>query len=107
MLVNVKGKVKSEIKWNWNVGVTELFDVCTKRLVYWIKLTNGQAAQVVDVSIVLNPFPRKGQSHYCTHHVETLRPGLKQDIERKAYADALVAAGMWLGEMIARHDKPA
>ena len=63
---------------------------------------NGQAAQVAEVTVVINPFPVRGKTHYCTHHVSLTRPEMKYDPERKAYADAVFAAGVWCGDMIAR-----
>jgi len=57
---------------------------------------------VADVTVTINPFPRPGQTHYCTHGVTLSRPGLKYPAEEKAHADAVFAAGSWCGEMIAK-----
>ena len=94
-----------EIDWKGNIGTSDCCDICSKRMVWWVKLNNGQAARVADVTVVINPFPAKGGTHYCSHHVRLTQPGIKYDSERKAYADAVFAAGVWCGDMIARAQK--
>ena len=91
-----------KIDWKGNIGTSDLCDVCSKRMVWWIELENGQAAHVADVTVVINPFSLPDKTHYCTHHVSLHRPGLQYDSEKKAYADAVFAAGMWCGDMIAK-----
>lgn len=91
-----------EIEWTGNIGTSDRCDVCSKRMVWWIKLDNGQSAQVADVNVVINPFTVKGKTHYCTHRVRLHRPELRYEYEKTAYIDAVFAAGMWCGDMIAK-----
>jgi hypothetical protein len=91
-----------QIEWNGDIGTSDLCDIITKRMVWWIKLDNGQAAKVADVTVVINPFPLPHQTHYCNNEVTLSRPGLKYPAEEKAHADAVFAAGLWCGDMIAK-----
>ena len=89
-----------QIEWNGDIGTSDLCDIITKRMVWWIKLDNGQAAKVADVTVVINPFPLPHQTHYCNNEVTLSRPGLKYPAEEKAHADAVFAVcGELLGDI--------
>lgn len=96
-----------QIEWNGDIGTSNLCDIITKRMVWWIKLSNGQAAKVADVTVVINPFPRPHQTNYCNHEVKLPRPGLKYPAEEKAHSNAVFAAGLWCGDMIAKANASA
>ena len=66
------------IQWDGDVGVEDFCDICTKRRTWWVKLEDGQAAQVADLR----------------------RPVLKYETEHRAYAEAIYRAGQWAGEMV-------
>lgn len=88
------------IEWSEEgIGIEDRCDVITKRMIYWIRLDNGQSAKVADVSILINPFPSRGQSYMIESSCTPCRPGLESNRERKLYAEALLMAGAWRGEM--------
>lgn len=85
------------------IGYEDLSDICDKRRVWWMRLANSQLKQVADVRVTMNPFPGKGNPHYCDHSylLETC-DGLEYTPEYRIYARTLVEAGKWLGSMMAR-----
>jgi hypothetical protein len=94
-----------EIEWSNEIGVSNLCDVCTKRKVWWIKLENGQAAQVADINVVINPFPMKGQTPVCSVRRDVFTPGLKYDCEKRRFGLAVLSAGEWLGRILADNNE--
>ena len=91
-----------QIRWNGNIGTADLCGIITRRMVWWMKLDNGRVEKVADVTVIINPFPLPGQTHYCNHAVMLSRPGLKSPAEEISHADAVFAAGLWCGDMIAK-----
>lgn len=85
------------------IGYEDLSDICTKRRVWWIRLTNNQLKQVADMRVIINPFPRPGESHVVDQQADIdICDGLKYIPEQRLYAQALVEAGKWVGEMVER-----
>lgn len=94
--------MNDDIEWTGGIGVTDWPDVCQHRRIWWIRLENGQVAQIADVAIYCNPFPRRGKTHYQGHRCRVHAPGVRSPREVALLAEAVFAAGQWCGEMIER-----
>mgnify|MGYP006435912399 CR=1 FL=1 len=88
------------IEWDGAIGVEDRCDICTKRMIWWIRLDNGQIAKVADVNITVDPFPPKHGTHLSGYHHQVSHPNLKHIAEQDAYAEAAYRAGKWAGEML-------
>ena len=87
------------------IGYEDLNDICTKRRVYWMRLSNNQLRQVADIRLIINPFPRKsdGETHYCEHETDINScDGLDDVTEKRLYAATVLEVGKWLGRMMER-----
>jgi len=92
------------------IGYEDLSDICTKRRVYWMRMTNNQLRQVADIRVITNPFPRKGdgETHYCEHKTDINScDGLDYATEKRLYAATVLEAGRYLGRMMERSGAPA
>ena len=94
-MVGLSGEM--DIEWNkeGTVGSTENLQICTKECSWWIVLDNGQEAEVAQSRVIINPFPRKGQSHISAVYFEPLTPGVASKRELKNYGLACYEAGVW------------
>ena len=85
------------------IGYEDLSDICTKRRVYWMRLSNNQLRQVADIRVIINPFPRKSDTHYCGHETNINScDGLEYLPEKRLYAATVLEAGRYLGRMMER-----
>ena len=90
---------QEKIEWNGDIGVQDRLDICSKEKIWWIKLSNGQAALVAEVNVVVSPVPVNG-SHVAAHHYKLHFPGIKTIPEENAYAEAIYQAGIFAGKIM-------
>ena len=91
-----------ELEWLNTVGKCEDYQPCTMRAWFFIRLENGQEAQIAAARITFNPFPRIGECAHAATSVDFSRPGIKYPTEESAYRDAVFAAGRWVESHEAR-----
>ena len=87
------------------IGYEDISDICTKRRVWWMRMSNNQLRQVADIRVIINPFPRKdaGEIHYCEHDADIKScDGLDYMPEKRLYALTVMEAGKWLGALMER-----
>jgi hypothetical protein len=91
------------IEWDKHeeIGVEDCCDICTKRKIWWMRTANNQVRKVADINVTVNPFPAKGQAYYRNHVIDiNTADGLEYIIEHRIYANAMIQAGQWLGEVL-------
>jgi len=93
-----------EIVWTNEIGIIEDSDICSRRAAFWMRLDNGQSAQVAEVHVTVNPFWRTADGRMIAVCVGTghrlSQPGVQSVVETRAYAEAAFVAGRWLGEWL-------
>lgn len=70
-----------------------LDDICIRRRVFSIELSNGQLAQVADVRVTVNPI----SGEVCAIAPFFTKPHMIWPSEEKAYREAIYRAGLFAG----------
>lgn len=92
---------QDDIQWSpdGQSGIQENFNICSKEMRWWIRLSNGQANHVATVKITVNPFPMKGSPYLAGVEFDYATPdNLRDYSEMRRFSAALFAAGEFCGE---------